>query len=267
MKAAFGGEALHGSFFQEHIVSVFQVGEKLGRGAEKSAIDPALFRLGFFVESQNLPRGVAGRFSKAAGRVNDGHGQHAFRLEMLRYAGVDVHVADPIAVGEQEMFVVADVAFNLMDAPGGESVLSGFCEGDLPAGFFTIVVEDDRSRAPDGEFGVRGFPLELAKIVPDDVPLVAKTEDKFLESLVCVNLHDVPENRPTTDGQHRFRTEFGFFAEARALAPAEDDNFHGFLMSDRGPSRDHAWQNGHVKRIGAEEFVFGRITNHATLRF
>jgi hypothetical protein len=36
----------------------------------------------------------------------------------------------------------------------------------------------------------------------------------------------MPQNGPAADGHHRFGAIFGFFAQACALAAAQNDNFH-----------------------------------------
>ena len=49
-------------------------------------------------------------------------------------------------------------------------------------------------------------------------------------TVMGICLHDMPENRPIPDGNHRLGAKFRFFAQARAFAAAEDDDFHFGLM-------------------------------------
>ena len=44
--------------------------------------------------------------------------------------------------------------------------------------------------------------------------------------MVGVALHDVPEQRPAADLDHRLGTKLGLFAHTGALAPAQQDDFH-----------------------------------------
>ena len=49
--------------------------------------------------------------------------------------------------------------------------------------------------------------------------------------IVGVGLHDVPQDRPTSDGDHRLRAIFCFFAQTRTFSSAENDYFHGIILS------------------------------------
>jgi hypothetical protein len=60
----------------------------------------------------------------------------------------------------------------------------------------------------------------------DHVALVAEAKDEVLVPMVGVGLHDMPEDGPVADGEHRFWPVFGFFAQARAAPTAQDDDFH-----------------------------------------
>jgi hypothetical protein len=70
---------------------------------------------------------------------------------------------------------------------------------------------------------------ELAVIeeVPlDHVALVPEAEHELIEALCGVGLHDVPEDRPPPDIQHRLGDELGLFPHASAEPTAEDHNLH-----------------------------------------
>src|SRR5437870_6581776 len=74
--------------------------------------------------------------------------------------------------------------------------------------------------------------MEIAKVINDVFGFKPEAENEAFKAMPGVDFHDVPENRPLADRHHRFGTEFGFFLQARAQPPAEDE--HGDLVWIRG---------------------------------
>jgi hypothetical protein len=62
--------------------------------------------------------------------------------------------------------------------------------------------------------------------VLDDVAAVAQTEHEVIETRRRVALHDVPEDRPASDLDHRLRSDGRLLAETGAMAACEDDDLH-----------------------------------------
>ena len=71
-------------------------------------------------------------------------------------------------------------------------------------------------------------PRVVFKIIADQVALVTETEDKIFVPITGVPLHDVPQNRALADGHHRLGPIFGFFAQTRTFAAAENHCLHGW---------------------------------------
>jgi hypothetical protein len=81
---------------------------------------------------------------------------------------------------------------------------------------------------------IAGIPLVVPEIVTDDLTLVSKAENEVLMPLGSKALHDVPKNRPATNGHHGFRAELGLLTETSSQTTAKNDDFfrvHGVLVS------------------------------------
>ena len=64
----------------------------------------------------------------------------------------------------------------------------------------------------------------------DVLALVAERDHELVEPVLGVVLHDVPEDRPPADLDHRLRPELGLLGQPGALTPGEDHNFHRGIM-------------------------------------
>jgi len=68
----------------------------------------------------------------------------------------------------------------------------------------------------------------VEEVILDDVGLVAEAEDEVLVPVMGVELHQVPHDRPVADRHHGLGNVLAVIAEAKTLAAAEKNNFHGF---------------------------------------
>src|SRR5207237_8093713 len=66
----------------------------------------------------------------------------------------------------------------------------------------------------------------VKEVVPDHVALLAETENEIHDPEVGVELHDVPEDRLSTDLDHRLRSDLGLLREARSKSAAADHRLH-----------------------------------------
>src|SRR5262249_31719729 len=83
------------------------------------------------------------------------------------------------------------------------------------------------------ERDVRHVQRVVGEILLDEIALVAEADDEVVEAVGGVDLHDVPQDRPAADLDHRLRTEMRLFADARAHAAGEDHDLHGLAPSAR----------------------------------
>src|SRR5437899_8356711 len=74
---------------------------------------------------------------------------------------------------------------------------------------------------------IGGMEEVVGEVLLDDVTLVSATDDEVVDTVLRVNLQNVPENRTPANLHHRLGTNYRFFRETRADAASEDDCFHG----------------------------------------
>src|SRR5579859_3027717 len=80
------------------------------------------------------------------------------------------------------------------------------------------------ARQVDGHAAVQAIVVE--KVLLDDLALIAQGNEKLFTAVVSIMLHDMPEDRPAPDLDHRFGLDLGFFGQAGAQPPGQDDDFH-----------------------------------------
>ena len=65
----------------------------------------------------------------------------------------------------------------------------------------------------------------IDKVFFDDVAHIAEADHEFIEAIMAIMFHDVPDDRFATDLHHGLRAKVGFFGETGAEAPGENDDF------------------------------------------
>jgi hypothetical protein len=63
----------------------------------------------------------------------------------------------------------------------------------------------------------------VREIFFDQIAFVPEADDEIVDPVMGVDLHDVPDDRAAADLHHRLRANGGFFGEAGAKAPGEND--------------------------------------------
>ena len=136
-----------------------------------------------------------------------------------------VHVGQAVAVSKQER-VPVDVLLYPLDASAGHRVLPGIGEGHGEVLLLVLAVVADLGFASEADGKIVAHCLVLQKIVLDRIPAISETQHEFTEPIVRIQLHDVPQNGPATDLDHRLRPELGFLSQTGALPATENDHFH-----------------------------------------
>ena len=91
----------------------------------------------------------------------------------------------------------------------------------------------------------------ISEIFLDQVALVAAANYEITNSIVGINFHDVPENRPAANFHHWLRAQRGLLAQACTKTSGKNDCFHKEFDSQR-----FSWLHSTQKRrrkIGALE--------------
>ena len=144
----------------------------------------------------------------------------------------EVHIGHAVAIGHEEGLTL-DVLGDFFQPRALEGLFAGAGQGHLPAALFVAGVQQRRGGLAQlhGDIVVHGLVVE--EIVLDHLALVAQRQGEVRVPLGGEDLHDVPEDGPGTDADHGLGPELGFFAQAGAQAPAEDDDFHVLVPSVR----------------------------------
>src|ERR1035437_6062608 len=216
-----GGEPLERLLFPERIVAV-DVVQNLWFEHEESAVDPAFARLVLLGERAHF---IALQLEAAESRGR-AHGrdrrQLAVRLvECDQFA--DVHVAHAVAVRDPERFR-ADPVLPLPEAAAGLCIETGIDEVDGPVLAALAVRDRVAVRQVDGEVARHRAVRE--KVRPHHLGLVPEGEHELVEPVRGVEVHDVPEDRPAADFDHRLWASGGLLRQPRAEPTGQDHNLH-----------------------------------------
>lgn len=117
---------------------------------------------------------------------------------------LEIDIADAVAVREEEGLAHPVEARD--DAVAGVSVVTGVDDIDRP------------------------FARELRDVFGDHVTAVAGGQDELRHALTRVDVHDVVQQRPVTDLDHRFRHVRGRWPRPNAAAAAEDQCAHAATL-------------------------------------
>src|SRR5260221_2570009 len=246
-----------GLLLETDLVVVRDEIEDLSRSDEEAAIDPTAVGLRFFVELTYCASLAHAQLAEAPRRMHRGEREHlsVTAVKLDRRGHVDVSHA--VAVGEEERLVGAEVALDALEAAAGHRLQPGLGERHRPVLFVMVIVEVHGRLASELERHVARHPLVIAEVFLDHLTAVTQAEHELLEAVLRVRFHHVPEDRPVADGHHRLRAKLGLFAQARALAAAEDYHFHRHsrhvtLVNRRsartGGSHARSWE-GRTKKL------------------
>jgi hypothetical protein len=137
--------------------------------------------------------------------------------------GADVHIGNPIAVGEAEG-LIAHVALHPLQATARKSVFAGIHQGDFPGlGIYLVHLHRIGTHVEDHINHVQEI---IGEILLDHIAVIAAADHKWVDAKAALALEDVPQNWPTTDFHRRLRLEMGLFANAGTQATGQDHGFH-----------------------------------------
>lgn len=172
-----------------------EVVKKLALEDEKSAVDKFV-QHGFFFPRKNFAARICAHRAKTRGHAHARKRAHATRLLVEFDKLVQVDIGNAVAVGNHEA-VGVNVFGHALEAATFLRFLPGVAQGYAPildgigVGGDVAAVEVNRK--------IRVADIVVVKILLDDFALVAKGQDKILETKACVDGHDVPEHGPTAD--------------------------------------------------------------------
>src|SRR5215207_434194 len=222
----------------DEVLAVADVIEDVASEDEEPSVDPDDGRADVLdsrydsVSQSHCVEGVARR----------SHAQERRGLVVVDVARDDIgqrSVCDGVAVRREEMALVVQMVTNRSQPFADLAVEARVDEGDAP---LADVAAQEFDVAPSvGQDEIVGMRLVVVeKELFDHLRLVTEAENEILVSMVSVVLHDVPEDRTTSDRHHGLRDARRGLGHAETRSTAEDDDLHG---SELPCSRmdDHLW--------------------------
>src|SRR5205823_1114214 len=117
--------------------------------------------------------------------------------------GRNVDAPDTISVGEQEGVVILEIFADAMNALTRHRICAGIGQRNLPILFRVPGMKFSLWLLSEEQRRVANVPEIIPEVFLNHLTLVAEAEDELFESVMRVRLHDVPQDRPVADRQHR----------------------------------------------------------------
>src|SRR5208282_4498205 len=171
-----------------------------------------------------------------AGTRRDGcdRGQLAMALVELHELS-DVHIAHAIAVGQHEE-IFTNILLNPLHPSASHRVLSGIDESDLKVLFAMDVLILDLGVPAEAEGEIVVHRLIVQEIFLDHVAAVSEAEHKIDETIMRIQLHNVPQDRTTADFYHGLGPILSFLAQTGTEPSAQHYYFHEILLAGANAS-------------------------------
>jgi hypothetical protein len=216
------GERHEGVDLETAIVAV-EIAKDFGFADEKAAVDPAFADLRFLGELADEVA-VENHAAESRWRPHGRHRRETAARAMERDEFVQVDIRDAVAVGEQKR-LAAQPGRKTFDAAAGVRVETRVDEVHDPV--FAVLLVIGHFAVGEVDRHASRETVVIDEIAFDDLALVAEGDQKLLEAERGVVLHDVPEDRPAADFDHRLWPNFGFLGKASAESAGENDGLHG----------------------------------------
>jgi hypothetical protein len=176
--------------------------------------------------SRKLPNLAAVQIERAETARRDGGGQSGLlavgAVKVDR--GRDIDVSDPVAIGHAKGVFAGDMLLDPQQSPAGHGRIARVHQSHVPVLRAPLV--NFHAVFGHSEGYVRHVEEVIGEIFLDDVAFVPAADHEIVDAVVCVDLHDVPQDRPPADLDHRLGAHGGFFTEARAEAAGKNHCFH-----------------------------------------
>ena len=264
------------------IVEVFG---DLGRQDEIAAIDDAAIVGGLFGKLVDLT-GADIEAAEARGGRDGGDGGHLAMGLVEGDEARDIDIADAVAIGHAERLFILQLRHHPAQTAPGHAVLPGVDQGHAPR--LCLVVDDLGRALAQIEGHVGAMEVVVGEVFLDDIALVAAADDKVVDAMGRIDLHDVPQDRAAADFHHRLRDADRFLGQPGSKTAGQNDALHqihsfqtpGHLArkfarppSDRRPGQRmfapvpnglHPWQRGSTRAALSLQLCHsGRLTYHA----
>jgi len=153
---------------------------------------------------------------------------------VCRSKRTDVNIRDTVTVGAEKR-LITDVLSCFPYPATGWSVFSSVDNCHSPIKLIVRAMEASRPWISQPHREVQVIDQIVVEVLFDHFALVARENYELSVLVVSVKLHDVPENRFSSDVNHGLWAEFRFFTHSGSETACKDYNFHmvSLLSGDR----------------------------------
>src|SRR5271170_3146792 len=166
--------------------------------------------------------------TETTGRLSRGHRREPPFLAVQINCGAHVDVADAVSVGQAEFSFFAEIGEDPLDAAANHRLVARVDQRHAPG--LRRGVVDLHAVVPHVKGYVRLVQEIVLEVLLDDVPLVAKANNKVINSLSGVYFHHVPNDGHSAHFNHRLRLDVSLFRESRAQAASKYYRFHSVAL-------------------------------------
>src|SRR6185369_16067890 len=133
--------------------------------------------------------------------------------------------------GEAKCRLVFDIAGDTFETTAGQGVLAGVNERDTPR--LRLLLMHNNAVVGHVEGNVRHVQKVVGEVFLDHIALVPAADHEVVCPVSRIQLHDVPQDRPAADLDHRLGFEITLLGNASAKSAGEDDDLHGATLHRR----------------------------------
>jgi hypothetical protein len=144
-----------------------------------------------------------------------------------------IHIREPVAVIGKKHLLALDISAHSKQALANIAPDSGVDHADAPLLLGIANRLDLGAETRDDAVSVGVRPIVEEELF-DCVCLITEAQDEVLVSILAIIVHQMPENRLVTDGDHRLWDRFGVVAYPGAETSAEENGFHAVTIFVRG---------------------------------
>src|SRR5215210_3828142 len=187
----------------------------------ESAVDPTALGLRLLAEAVDPAVAVDVEHPEAAGRLHCCDRRQRGVAPVRRGQRVEVDTRHAVAVGHVER-LVADIVAGALQAAAGHRRIAGLDQRHPPR-LGALAVHHGRVVA-QVERHVGHMDVIVEKELLDYIALITETDHEVVQPIARIDLHNVPEDRPAADLDHRLRPQISLLGQAAAESPRENHN-------------------------------------------
>ena len=143
---------------------------------------------------------------------------------MLGQQRFEIHIAYPVAVGQHKGFL-SNVLPHALDPPAGLGIQPRIHQRH-PPGLRHILMNRHLIFRGKIKGYIGSVKVIVREILLDDMSLIAAADHKIVEPEAGIILHDMPQNRLFSNGNHGLGFQMTLLADAGAQAAGQDYNLH-----------------------------------------